>query len=101
MESKLNLNPKTILMNALISSFGLKKYSMIKNEYLKHDITKNLDFQRQFNSFFVFRRNQFWRESFYAFFETHKIDKTLKFEKILYYFMKKLEILNHHFPRKC
>ncbi len=51
---------------------GLNKYDIIMNRVNVVNVSKDADFQRQFNGFYRIRRNAEWRKIYYDLFETAK-----------------------------
>lgn len=80
---------KSFQKNAIIRFLALDKYSYIKNNIYKCDISKNKDFQTSFNAFYRVRRDEKWRTIFYDYFEQIKNNKNITFDEILDYMFKK------------
>ncbi len=96
----IKLNPEAIICNVLVNSFGLNQYEKLMREHKFTNISGDKDFQRNFNAFFKVRRNTVWQNYYYAFFETNKIKKDLKFEDILYYMFEKTGYIEPSFSSK-
>lgn len=75
---------KAIMENRLAESLGLDKYQYIMEHVKKTDISKDADFQRTFNGFYIVRRNEDWRRVYYTYFESIKNSQPT-FEEILTY----------------
>ena len=75
-------NPTGVMRNLLASSIGLDKYSTIINTYKNVDVSNDIKFQRNFNGFYVIRRNIDWLNNYYTLFERVKGQETT-FEEIL------------------
>ncbi len=76
---------KKFKKNAIIRFLDLNKYNYIKENIYKCDVSKNIDFQTKFNSFYRVRRNKKWRKVFFDYFEKAKLNKNITFEEILKY----------------
>jgi hypothetical protein len=77
--------PNEILSKMIKQSFGIYKYTYIINEIHNRDISKDLDYQRTFNAFYVVRRDAKWRKTYFDYFEKQKKNKDLTFEDIIRY----------------
>ena len=62
-----------IFQEQLARSMGLDKYERLMNEANRTDVSRNPDFQRTFNAFYLIRRNEEWRKVYYKLFEYAKI----------------------------
>lgn len=80
---------KSFQKNAIIRFLALDKYSYIKKNIYKCDISKDKDFQTSFNAFYRVRRDEKWRKIFYDYFEQIKNNKNITFDEILDYMFKK------------
>ena len=83
----MNLTFKEFQKEAIVRFLALKKYEVIREKINNpsHDISKDSDFKRDFNSFFRVRREKKWQEKFYNYFQTVKNNKNIKFEDIIWY----------------
>ena len=63
---------------------GLDKYALIMQKACEVDVSKDLEFQRIFNGFYIVRRNADWRKQYYSLFEEAKVDPDISFAKLLY-----------------
>lgn len=79
---KLDFDVKAIFQERLASSFGLDKYQYIIEKAKKINIATDTNFQRIFNGFYMVRRNETWRKSYYSYFEAIK-NKHPSFENII------------------
>ena len=80
----LDFDVNKIFQERLASSIGLDKYQLIMSEVHKTDVSKDLQFQKTFNGFYIVRRNAAWRKIYYDYFEKAKT-KTPTFEDIITY----------------
>ena len=92
--------PEVVISNVLKKSFGIDKYSLIIKELSKRDISKDLNYQRVFNAFYVVRRNSKWRKIYYEYFESQKNNKHLTFEMIIRYLYEKTGQVEASFSSK-
>jgi hypothetical protein len=92
--------PEVVISNVLKKSFGIDKYSLIIKDLSKRDISKDLNYQRVFNAFYVVRRNNKWRKIYYEYFESQKKNKNLSFEMILRYLYEKTGQVEASFTSK-
>lgn len=67
-----NFDVNKIFQDRLATSMGLDKYQYIMEQVGKTDVSKDADFQRIFNGFYVVRRNLEWRKIYYELFEQVK-----------------------------
>jgi hypothetical protein len=79
------IDPAIIIANLIKKSFGIDKYVFIIKELLKREISKDLDYQRVFNAFYVVRRDTKWRQTYYNYFELQKQNSNLTFEDVIRY----------------
>lgn len=77
-----SIDAKKILEERLASSMGLDKYSRIMQNFNKVDVSIDKDFQREFNGFYIVRRNAEWRKIYYDLFEGVKTEDAT-FSKII------------------
>jgi len=80
----INFDVNKVFQERLASSMGLDKYQYIMDQVRKTDVSKDADFQRTFNGFYIVRRNETWRKVYYDHFECIK-DETPTFSSILTY----------------
>ena len=81
---KMDFDVNKIFQSRLASSMGLDKYQYIMEKINKTDLSSDADFQRTFNSFYIVRRNESWRKSYYMYFEKVKTQSPT-FRSILTY----------------
>ncbi len=93
-------NPQEILTDMIKKSFGIERYAYIVSEIHKKDISKNLDYQRTYNAFYVVRRDAKWRKIYFDYFEKHKNNKKLSFEDVIQYLHKKTGFVEPSFSSK-
>lgn len=96
----MNYNFEYFKKNAIIRFLALDKYMYIKNKIYKCDISKDIEFQTAFNSFYKIRRDKKWRDIFFNYFEKIKNDKNVKFEEILEYLYKETGNIEASFSSK-
>jgi hypothetical protein len=94
------LKPQDILSMMIKLSFGVDKYAFITKEIHHRDISKDLNYQRTFNSFYVVRRNAKWRKIYYDYFEKQKKNRYLTFEDIIRYLYKHTGFVEASFSSK-
>ena len=73
-----------VFQERLASSMGLDKYRYIMEQVSITNVAVDIDFQRIFNRFYIVRRNESWRKSYYEYFESVKNGKPT-FENIITY----------------
>ena len=73
-----------VFQERLASSMGLDKYRYIMEQVSITNVAVDTDFQRTFNGFYIVRRNESWRKSYYEYFESVKNGKQT-FENIITY----------------
>ena len=61
-----------VFQERLASSMGLDKYCYIMEQVSITNVAVDTDFQRIFDGFYRVRRNESWRKSYYAYFESVK-----------------------------
>jgi hypothetical protein len=91
---------KEVISNVLKKSFGIDKYAYIIKELSERDISKDTDYQRIFNSFYVVRRNSKWRKIYYEYFQSQKNNKHLTFEMVIRYLYEKTGQVEASFSSK-
>ena len=79
-----DLDVDKIFKERFAASMGLDKYQTIMEQVRKTDVSKDFDFQKLFNGFYLIRRNESWRKVYYEYFESVKGDEAT-FESILEY----------------
>ena len=89
-----------VILNILKKSFGIDKYAFIVKDLSKQDISKDANYQRVFNAFYVVRRNSKWRKIYYEYFESQKKNKKLSFEMILRFLSEKTGKVEASFSSK-
>lgn len=65
----MNFDVNKVFQDRLATSMGLDKYQYIMNQVNKTNISTDVDFQRTFNGFYMVRRNDPWRRTYYSHFE--------------------------------
>ena len=73
-----------VFQERLASSMGLDKYRYIMEQVSITNVAVDTDFQLTFNGFYIVRRNESWRKSYYEYFESVKNGKPT-FENIITY----------------
>ena len=68
----MNFDVNQVFQNRLAASLGLDKYQYIMDRVKKTDVSKDSDFQKSFNGFYLIRRNEAWRNIYYEYFERVK-----------------------------
>ena len=94
------LLPEVVISMMLKKSFGVDKYTFIIKELSKRDISKDINYQRVFNTFYKVRRNNKWRKIYYQYFESQKNNKHLTFEMVIRYLYEKTSQLEFSFSSK-
>jgi hypothetical protein len=92
--------PQEILSNIIKQSFGIDRYAFIIKEIHNRDISKDIDYQRTYNAFYVVRRDATWRKTYYNYFEKQKKNKDLTFEEIIRYLYKHTGFVEASFSSK-
>ena len=95
----MHINVKEILENRLAGSLGLDKYKFIMDHVMVTDVSKDADFQRTFNGFYIVRRNEEWRRIYYDYFQSIKRSSPT-FEQILNYLYEKTGNIEPSFSSK-
>ena len=80
----MNFDVSKVFQERLASSMGLDKYQYIMQQVHVTNVAVDIDFQRIFNGFYIVRRNESWRKSYYEYFENVKNSKPT-FENIITY----------------
>ncbi len=80
----MGFNVGKVFQERLASSMGLDKYQYIMEQVNSTNVATDIDFQRTFNGFYIVRRNESWRKSYYEYFEKIK-NGTPTFESIITY----------------
>ena len=99
-DMKLDYSFETFQKKAIIRALSLDDYNYIKENLYLCDVSKNLEFQKKFNTFYRVRRNEEWRKKFYDFFEKNKNNKSLTFNEILTYLFNKTGNIEASFSSK-
>jgi len=92
--------PQVVISNMLKKSFGIDRYTFIIKELSKRDISKDTNYQRFFNAFYVVRRDHKWRKIYYDYFESQKNNKNLSFEMVIRYLYEKTGQVEASFSSK-
>ncbi|SDW67347.1 hypothetical protein SAMN05216391_1147 [Lachnospiraceae bacterium KHCPX20] len=98
-ENGQKINVKEVLENRLATSLGLDKYRYIMEHCKETDVSKDVDFQRVFNGFYIVRRNEAWRKIYYDYFESVKY-KDISFTEIITYMYEKTGNIEPSFSSK-
>lgn len=61
-----------VFQERLAVSLGLDRYQYVLEQCQKTDVSKDGEYQRIFNGFYIVRRNEEWRKCYYEFFEDIK-----------------------------
>ena len=80
----IDFDARKVFQDRLALSLGLDKYEIIVKELKNTDISKDADYQRNFNGFYIVRRNEAWRNVYYTYFEKVK-NETPTFKEIITY----------------
>lgn len=94
-----NISVEKVFRDNLAASMGLNLYSKIIDWVKITDVSTNLDFQRTFNSFYIVRRNQQWRDIYYSYFESVK-GINVSFEDVICYLYEKTGNIEPSFSSK-
>lgn len=97
---EVDFDVKQILQDRLASSMGLDKYKNIIETFRKVNVSKDREFQRVFNGFYLIRRNEQWRNIYYDYFESAKNKRKVSFEEILTYLFVKTGNIEPSFSSK-
>ncbi len=68
----INFDVNKVFQERLASSMGLDKYQYIMGQVNNTNVAIDTDFQRTFNGFYIVRRSEEWRKSYYEHFESVK-----------------------------
>lgn len=77
-------NPKMVLQKSLEDSCGLSTYIKTIDIY-NIDVSKDVEFQKTFTSYYKVRRDKTWLNKYYEYLENHKNNKDLTFEDVIRY----------------
>ncbi len=88
-----------VFQDRLAVSFGLDKYHYIVSRVNETDVSLDADFQRTFNGFYIVRRNESWRKTYYEHLEKMK-SETPTFASILTYLFEKTGNIEPSFSSK-
>ena len=95
----LKFNAAEVLEKRLASSLGLDQYAEIMQKSKATDISKDREFQHLFNAFYLVRRNEDWRKTYYTLFEAMK-QESPAFEVILRFLYEKTGNIEASFSSK-
>ena len=95
----ISIDAKEVLEKRLASSMGLDKYSRIMRDFNKVNVSSDKDFQREFNGFYIVRRNAEWRNIYYDLFEKMKTEEAI-FSKIITHLFEKTGNIEASFSSK-
>jgi hypothetical protein len=93
-------NPQEILSDMVKHSFGIERYAYIVKELHERDVSKDRDYQRTYNAFYVVRRDAKWRKIYFDYFEKQKNNKNLSFEEVIQYLYKQTGLVEPSFTSK-
>ena len=77
------IDPAKVIQQRLAAGLGLDKHAFIEQTFRKVDVSRDEDFQRIFNGFYMVRRNAEWRDVYYRLFEEMKQAAPAEFDVIL------------------
>jgi hypothetical protein len=97
---KINIEINNIIQDIVADSLKIDKYCMIMNCYKMVDISKDEKWQKNFNSFYVIRRDKDWQDIYYNFFEKNKFNNDLTFENIITYLYEKTGLIEASYSSK-
>lgn len=69
---ELDFDVTKVFQERLAASMGLDQYKYIMEQVKSVDLSLDADFQRNFNGFYMVRRNEIWRRVYYNYFEEVK-----------------------------
>ena len=95
----IRIDAKNILQERFASSVGLDKYARIMEKFNKVDVSQDKDFQREFNGFYIVRRNAEWRKIYYDLFESIR-RKEATFSKIITFLFERTGNIEASFSSK-
>lgn len=75
-------NPKEVMIKSLEVACEFDSYRKTQGLY-DTNVSTDIDYQKNFNSYYRVRRDRNWLKEYYDFMENHKSDKKISFEKIL------------------
>ena len=75
-------NPKEVMIKSLEVACSFDAY--LKTQELHNtDVSTDIEYQKNYNSYYRVRRDRNWLNAYYDFMESHKNDQDISFEKIL------------------
>lgn len=89
-----------VIQNIIADSLEIDKYCTIMDYYKIVDISKDTKWQKNFNSFYVIRRDKDWQDIYYNFFENNKLNDDLTFKNIIIYLYEKTGIIEASYSSK-
>lgn len=95
----IRIDANKILEERLASSMGIDKYARIMQRFNKVDVSQDKDFQREFNGFYIVRRNAEWRKIYYDLFESMRTGPAT-FSKIINFLFEKTGNIEASFSSK-
>lgn len=95
----IKIDAKQILEERLATGMGLDKYARIMRKFNQVDVSQDKDFQREFNGFYIVRRNAQWRQIYYDLFEALKTE-TATFSSIVNFLYEKTGNIEASFSSK-
>lgn len=76
---------ESMVENWLINYFSLHKYDITITRLHDVDVSVDMNYQKNYNAFYVVRRNEKWRKKYYCFLEQNKDNSNINFETIIRY----------------
>lgn len=96
---ELHLNAQKLLEQRLAESLGLDRYAEIMKTFRSTDVSTNEAFQKNFNAFYMVRKNAGWRGIYYQLFEQAK-HESMSYEDILEALYEKTGMVEASFASK-
>lgn len=75
-------NPKKVMIKSLETACAFDAY-LKTLDYDNIDVSSDINYQKNFNSYYRVRRDQDWLKEYYDFMEKNKSNKNISFETIL------------------
>lgn len=89
------------LSEAVARQFKLNVYRDMMKLYQEGiDVSKNADFQKMFDSYYVVRRNENWRKKFFALLQEKRSSKEITYEEIIDHLFKETGWVEASFSSK-
>ena len=96
---ELHLNAQELLEQRLAESLGLDRYAGIMKSFQSTDVSTDEAFQKNFNAFYMVRKNAGWRSIYYQLFEKAK-HESMAYEDILEALYEKTGMVEASFASK-